>query len=82
MDVSKIQEAIQSIRGVVDVHDLHVWTITSGFDAMSGHVTVSAGMPGYEILENINKILRDFFGIEHTTIQIEKERDDERRKNI
>jgi cobalt-zinc-cadmium efflux system protein len=74
LDVAKIEETIKSVHGVEDVHDLHVWTITSGFEAMSGHVTVSTGAHGYEILDSVNKLLRDSFGIKHTTIQIEKEK--------
>jgi cobalt-zinc-cadmium efflux system protein len=64
--------------GVVGVHDLHVWTITSGFDAMSGHVTVAAGMHSYEILDIIKTTLRESFGIKHSTIQIEKDQGGEK----
>ncbi len=73
LNVSEIQEAIGNVKGVANVHDLHVWTITSGFDALSGHVTVSSGVHGYEVLDRINELLRDSFGIKHTTIQIEKD---------
>jgi cobalt-zinc-cadmium efflux system protein len=78
LDVSKIDETLKNIKGVVGVHDLHVWTITSGFDAMSGHVTVAAGMHGYEILDIIKTTLRESFGIKHSTIQIEKDQGGEK----
>jgi cobalt-zinc-cadmium efflux system protein len=72
VDVAKINGVLTSISGVVGIHDLHVWTITSGFDALSCHVTVEEGTHGYDVLKRIQDILRDSFGIKHTTIQIEK----------
>jgi cobalt-zinc-cadmium efflux system protein len=55
------------------VHDLHVWTLTSGREAMSAHVVVEAGAPSDRILEALHVILHARFGIDHTTIQIETE---------
>ncbi len=56
--------------GVVGLHDLHVWTITTGFVALSAHVTVSGADPG-TVLEGVRTVLHDAFGIEHSTIQVE-----------
>ena len=62
-----------TIRGVRAVHDLHVWTLTSGKDAMSGHVVVDTLAAGGEILSELHRLLHERFGIEHTTIQLESE---------
>jgi cobalt-zinc-cadmium efflux system protein len=60
---------------VTAVHDLHVWTITSGMVALSAHIVVSCEGPGCrshdEILTDAKAMLRDKFHIEHTTIQFE-----------
>ena len=60
-------------RSVRRVHDLHVWTLTSGREAMSAHVVVEAGAPADRILEELHLVLHARFGIDHTTIQIETE---------
>jgi cobalt-zinc-cadmium efflux system protein len=58
---------------VKEVHDLHVWSITTGLPALSGHVRVDGGTAALddELLSRIQRTLRDRFGIVHTTIQIE-----------
>ncbi len=53
------------------VHDLHVWTITSGFVALSAHVTVSS--PDPQVVWRVRAVLRDRFDIEHSTIQVEEQ---------
>src|SRR5713226_8089433 len=75
MDLETIAKTIGSVDGVKGVHDLHVWTITSGLYALSGHVTVDTDMisDGSNIVGKIAARLRDSFGIEHVTLQIEKE---------
>jgi len=74
MDVSA---ALQGVAGVAAVHDLHVWTITSGLVALSCHIVVTCEGPGCrshdEILTEAKSVLRDRFAIEHTTIQFESE---------
>ena len=54
-----------------DVHDLHVWTVTSGLDAMSGHLVVADPADGARVLRAARAVLKERFGIEHTTIQVE-----------
>ncbi len=71
VDVTDIATAMGGVAGVVAVHDLHVWSITSGFVAMSGHV-VAADRPGSEVLHDIHVILHDRYEIEHATIQVER----------
>ena len=71
VNVDEVRESIRAVPGVQEVHDLHVWTITSGMVAMSGHVVVDDGHYGQAILQEIRKPLHDRFGIDHCTIQLE-----------
>jgi cobalt-zinc-cadmium efflux system protein len=73
LDVKEIEEALCGVAAVRRVHDLHVWTLTSGREAMSAHVVVEPGAPSDKILEDLHLILHTRFGIDHTTIQIETE---------
>ncbi|HEY7040834.1 MAG TPA: cation diffusion facilitator family transporter [Methylomirabilota bacterium] len=73
LDVRQIEDAMAAAPAVRRVHDLHVWTLTSGREAMSAHVVVEAGAPTDKILEELHVILHARFGIDHTTIQIETE---------
>jgi cobalt-zinc-cadmium efflux system protein len=73
MQLGAVREAMQSVGGVLDVHDLHVWSLGSQTHALASHVTI-AEMPMSEcssILDAINCRLRDRFRITHTTIQFE-----------
>lgn len=70
IDMRQIEAAMRAVPGVESVHDLHVWSITSGFDAMSGHVR-AVGRPSEEVLHDLVSLLRDRFGIEHVTLQVE-----------
>ena len=73
MELAVIREAMQTVEGVLDVHDLHVWSLGSQTHALASHVTVNE-MPASEcayILGQINCRLRDRFKITHTTIQFE-----------
>jgi cobalt-zinc-cadmium efflux system protein len=73
LELATIHEAMQSIEGVLDVHDLHVWSLGSNSHALASHVTV-ADMPMSDcgcILEGLNQTLRNKFHITHTTIQFE-----------
>ena len=75
MQLETIAKAIRSVEGVKGVHDLHVWTITSGLYALSGHITVDTDSisQGSTIVEKIEAKLKESFGIEHVTLQIEAE---------
>ncbi|MBV9358174.1 MAG: cation transporter [Chloroflexi bacterium] len=70
IDLHQLEEGILSVPGVVSVHDLHVWTITSGFVAMSGHVQAS-GRGSADVLHDVRVLLHDRYGIEHVTLQVE-----------
>ena len=71
IDLDEIRETIRGVPGVQGVHDLHVWTITSGMVAMSGHVVVGDSDYREATLERIRQPLHDQFGIDHATIQLE-----------
>ena len=75
MQLEAVAKTIRSVDGVKGVHDLHVWTITSGLYALSGHITVEIDSisQGSTIVERIEAKLRESFGIEHVTLQVEKE---------
>jgi cobalt-zinc-cadmium efflux system protein len=73
LDVRAIEQALSAAPGVRTVHDLHVWTLTSGKEAMSGHVVVGADVDGTEVVAPLNDLLRDRFGLGHTTIQVERD---------
>lgn len=73
LDLEEIEAAMRAAHGVRAVHDLHVWTLTSGKHAMSSHVVVEDLTAGNEILRDLHEVLHERFGIEHTTIQLESE---------
>lgn len=77
LDMQQVITALKQLDGVVDVHDLHVWTISTGMDALSGHVVVCDQMlsQSSRLLDNINRMLAERYGITHTTIQLEHERE-------
>jgi cobalt-zinc-cadmium efflux system protein len=71
MDAREVGAAMASAQGVVGVHDLHLWTITSGFPALSAHVLVAAGADCHAIRRELEVLLRERFELEHTTLQVE-----------
>ena len=64
-------QRLASAPGVVEVHDLHVWTITSGFPALSAHVLVGRGEDCHLRRRELERLLGDEFGIAHTTLQVD-----------
>src|SRR5690606_20079068 len=73
VDVREVQGALREVPGVLGVHDLHVWTITSGRVALSGHVVVTREEFGPAMLRRLRTLVHERFGIEHATIQLEQE---------
>jgi cobalt-zinc-cadmium efflux system protein len=71
--IGDVERIIREVPGVLEVHDLHVWSITTGLPALSGHVQVDAGAAASPdaTLACIAAALRDHFGIAHSTLQIE-----------
>ena len=73
LNIREIESAMITAANVRAVHDLHVWTLTSGKEAMSSHVIVDDLTAGDRILRDLHKLLHERFGIEHTTLQLETE---------
>jgi cobalt-zinc-cadmium efflux system protein len=71
IDVPEVNRDISRLPGVLAVHDLHVWTITSGMVALSGHVVAADGTRHADLLQTVCDRLHQRFGIDHATIQIE-----------
>lgn len=73
MDLSAVEQALATLPGVAVVHDLHVWTITSGFDALSGHLVVRDVTAAFDTVRAARALLKERFAIEHVTLQVEDE---------
>jgi cobalt-zinc-cadmium efflux system protein len=71
MSVAEIGETMASVPGVVEVHDLHVWMITSGFPALAAHVTVAEEDDCHLKRLAVAEVLHDRFGIDHATLQMD-----------
>jgi cobalt-zinc-cadmium efflux system protein len=82
IDVDTVRDAMAGVRGVLEVHDLHVWTITSGLESLSAHVVVEEGRFDCDTLTEIRTLLHDRFGLHHTTVQIETEAFEEHRTRV
>jgi cobalt-zinc-cadmium efflux system protein len=72
IDAEAVRSRMQQVRGVRDVHDLHVWTLTSGVVAMSAHAVAPEGEAHQQVLEQLHEAVGEF-GIRHATIQLEGE---------
>jgi len=73
LSLQEVARAMTSLPGVKAVHDLHIWTITSGLDSLSAHVVVHSGTDRDELLSTLQQLLKERFGIEHTTLQLVEE---------
>ena len=71
VDIALLERKLLEIDGVTAVHDLHVWTITSGLDAMSCHLVVADMARARATLESAREAMKAGFGLDHTTIQVE-----------
>lgn len=72
VDLAEVRRHIAAIPGVADVHDLHVWTITSGMNVVSAHVVLTGGASAGAVLDRLCDCLGDHFDIEHSTFQLEQ----------
>ena len=75
VDADTVGRAMAERPGVVEVHDLHIWTITSGFPALAAHVLVAPGDDCHARRRELERMLQDSFGIRHTTLQVDHEAD-------
>ena len=71
IDAAEVGRRMAAAEGVVEVHDLHIWTITSGFPALSAHVLVRRGDDCHARRRELEALLVDEFGLEHTTLQVD-----------
>lgn len=77
VDVDELGAAMCGVEGVASVHELHVWTVTSGFEALAAHVVTAPGVDRDRGRLELEFLLRDRFGIEHTTLQMEEAGDED-----
>jgi len=77
LDPQRIGQTLAAADGVVEVHDLHVWEVTSGMPAISAHIIVRQDADCHEARWRAARLLADRFGVEHSTLQVEHERGDE-----
>jgi cobalt-zinc-cadmium efflux system protein len=73
IDTAALEHDLLAIDDVVDVHDLHVWTLTSEMEAASAHLVIAAGGDHHAVLDRAREVLADSYGIDHGTFQIEPE---------
>lgn len=72
IDQEEVMQTLQQIEGVLDVHDLHIWTITSGLDSLSCHLLIEDDRDSQVVLQEAIHRIEEKFKITHTTIQVEK----------
>ena len=72
VNLASLRETVTRLPGVSEMHDLHVWTLTSGMNAMSAHVVVLDPSMHVEVLSTVHDVITTNFPIAHVTIQIEK----------
>jgi cobalt-zinc-cadmium efflux system protein len=75
INLVEVEQTMLHIEGVASVHDLHVWTITSGIDALSAHVVLADRAPpefSAVVIERVTTALREKFKLDHSTIQVEQ----------
>jgi cobalt-zinc-cadmium efflux system protein len=71
LDVTAIEKALTEVPGVIEIHDLHVWTITSGFVSLSAHLKITRGQDVQQVIKNADAVVSSRFGVLHTTFQPE-----------
>ena len=71
IDAQQVKRSLERIEGVLDVHDLHIWTISSGLDSFSCHLLVDDGADGQSVLQQAIVCLEEEYAIQHATIQVE-----------
>jgi cobalt-zinc-cadmium efflux system protein len=71
LDITSIEKELRAHKHVVDLHDLHIWAITSGINALSCHIVVDEYDCSQSLILSINKMLKERFNIDHVTIQLE-----------
>jgi cobalt-zinc-cadmium efflux system protein len=75
IDPAAVEQGLRAADGVVDVHDLHVWEVSSGFPALSAHVLVDPRHDCHRVREVLQALLAERFAIAHTTLQVDHRSD-------
>jgi len=70
-DIEAVRSALAALEGVASVHDLHVWTLTSGMEVCSVHLCLHPSADGASVLGMAQSVLKERFGVDHSTIQVE-----------
>ena len=73
VDIPELERELATISGVVDVHDVHVWTLTSEMEVATAHLMVAVGTDSHSVLDQARHLLADKHGITHATLQVEPE---------
>jgi cobalt-zinc-cadmium efflux system protein len=73
VDVDALTADLSAVPGVVDVHDVHVWTLTSAMEVATAHLMVTTATDHHRVLDDARTLLRSRYGIEHATLQVEPE---------
>jgi cobalt-zinc-cadmium efflux system protein len=73
LDLDRIRGSLAALPGVIDIHDLHVWTLTSGMEVASAHLMIGNDRDPHATLDGARQLLEDDFQIEHATLQVEPE---------
>lgn len=77
IDIAHIEQTLMRVPGVVGFHDLHVWSISEGFDVLTVHVVVAKGHHGIDVVSAVSRALREEHGLDHCTIQPEPTHEDQ-----
>ncbi|MFT3767174.1 MAG: cation diffusion facilitator family transporter [Minicystis sp.] len=77
IDLAHVEDTLRSVPGVADFHDLHVWSISEGFDVLTVHIVLERGFHGTDVVAAASRLLRDKHRIDHVTIQPEPMQDEQ-----
>ena len=77
IDIAHLEETLRGVPGVAGFHDLHVWSISDGFDVLTVHVVLARGYHGTEVVEAVSRALREKHKLDHCTIQPEPTREEQ-----
>jgi cobalt-zinc-cadmium efflux system protein len=72
VNLAEVRRHLLELPGVIDVHDLHAWTITSGLPVLSAHIVVDPSADAGKVLDGLSACLAGHFDIEHSTFQLER----------
>src|SRR5262245_63594743 len=76
IDIAHVEDTIRAVPGVVDFHDLHVWSISEGFDVLTVHIVIDKGHHGTDVVSAVSRRLLERHGLDHVTIQPETMHED------